>query len=57
MMQDVQALKGELLELDAELKQFKHEILAARVRQLKQTTHRPMSRPHPSQPAVLAHSC
>jgi hypothetical protein len=56
-MKDVQALKRELLELDAELKRFKHEILAVRVRQLRQTTHRPMSRPHPSQPAVPAHSC
>ena len=56
-MKDVQALKKELLELDAELKRFRGEILAARVRQLKQTTHRPMSRPRPSGPAVLVRSC
>ncbi len=43
-MKDVQALKKELLELAVELKGFKGEILAARVTQLEQTIHRPVSR-------------
>jgi hypothetical protein len=55
-MKDVQALKKELLELDAELKRFKGEILAARIKQLEQTIHR-ADRPRPSQPAVLVRSC
>ncbi|MHC4628157.1 MAG: hypothetical protein ACYTDV_14355 [Planctomycetota bacterium] len=54
-MRDVQALRKELLELDADLRRFKSEILAARIKQFEQTIHS-AERPRPSKPAVLAHS-
>jgi hypothetical protein len=56
-IKDVQALKKELLELDAELKRFKGEILAARMKQLEQKIHRPTSRSLASKSAMLAQSC
>ena len=56
-MKDVQALKKELLELDVELTRFKGEILAARIKQLEQTIHRPASRLRASKRAIPARPC
>ena len=56
-MKDVQAFKKELLELDAELKRFKGEILAARIEQLKQTIRKPTSRLRASKCAMPARPC
>jgi len=54
---EVQALKKELLELNAELKRFKGEILAARVEQIEQTIHRPATRSRARKRAMAAQSC
>jgi len=56
-IKDVQALKKDLLELDVELKRFKGEILAARIKQIEQTIRRPASRSRAGKRAMLAHSC
>ena len=56
-IKDVQALKKELLELDVELKRFKGEILAARIKQLERTIRRPASRSRGGKRAMLAQSC
>ncbi len=56
-MKDVQALKKELLELDVELTRFKGEILAARIKQLELTIHRPAIRSRARKRAMLAQSC
>ncbi len=54
----VQALKKELLELDVELKSFKGEILAGRIKQLEQEIRRPAGRsPARTQPVPALSYC
>ena len=46
-MEGFQAVKDELQQLDAELKKFKEEFLAARIRELEQIIHAFPRRAHP----------
>ena len=51
-MKEVQVLKRELLELDAELKRFKQELLTTTFEELEQIVHAPASRLHLRMPEM-----
>ncbi len=44
--QEVQAVKRQLLQLNAELRRFKRELLVARVEEIEQTLREPAVRSH-----------
>jgi hypothetical protein len=51
-MDEVQAVKNELRQLNVELKRFKEELLAARVKELEQVAHVPARRLYLRMPEI-----
>jgi len=51
-MQDFQALKNELEQLNVELKRFKEELLTTRIEEMEQFVHAPARRSHPRMPPI-----
>ena len=51
-MQDFQALKNELEQLNVELKRFKEELLTTRIKEMEQFVHSPARRSHTRIPPI-----
>jgi hypothetical protein len=51
-MDEFQAVKNELEQLNVELKRFKEELRTTRIEELKQVVHAPARRSHPRMPEI-----
>ncbi len=51
-MEEFQAAKNELEQLNVELKRFKEELLTARIKELEQIVHAPARRLHLRMPQI-----